>query len=263
MTIFFFLSAWGLSESQNRNKYTFVTFVRRRLTKVYIPLVITNLLYIIFLVCVGKKTFDLSDLLLTTLNLEFCDGVLWFCNTILVFYLIFYFSYLPKTKWIKASLCLGLTLIYSITATWLWPESPFYVYSIIGFPFGMICSLYKDKILRCNYWSVWSISALFLLIFGTMLLPEHKNLFLMNVFCYFLLVILIAIIQRLEMPKSLTILPFVGTYSYEIYLLHNKVLVPVGNAGYILWYPLAFLLIVIPLAVVVKKAVNGVLKVLG
>lgn len=260
VTVFFFLSAWGLSESQIKNRYSFDAFVKRRLSKVYLPLIITNFLYYVFLLMWGNLQFSISGLVLSTLNLRMIDGVLWFCNTILIFYLIFYLSFLPKNNWAKAVFCIGLTLIYSFVATWIYPDSPFYVYSIIGFPFGMVCSLYKERLSRLINWGIWIVAGLLLLIVGGMMFPAYRNLFLMNSFCLILLVVLVTLIQRITTSKKLVVLPFIGVYSYEIYLLHNKVLSPLGNAGYTTWYPLAFLIIVIPLAVLLSKSVKLLLK---
>lgn len=260
VTIFFFLSAWGLSESQSKNRYPFGKFVKRRLSKVFVPLAITNILYYVFLLIFRDKSFNPTDLLLTIINLKYFDNVLWFCNTILIFYLIFYFSFLPKTKEMKVVLCLGATLIYSVLVTWIYPNSPFYVFSIIGFPFGMVCSLYKEKLLNLSYWGTWSIIVLVVLLTGAYLFPIYRNLFLMNIFSFVLLFMILTVIRIFNVTHKLYILPFIGVYSYEIYLIHNKVLDPIGDMGHSTWFPLAFLLIVIPLSVLLNKFVKVILK---
>ena len=255
VTIFFFLSAWGLSESQGKNHYSFNVFIKRRLSKVYVPLIITNIIYYLFLWISNKTSFNLQDFILNALNIKYIDGVLWFCNTILIFYLIFYLSFLPKTKWRKTCVCLFSTLIYSVLSTIIFPDSPFYVYSIIGFPIGMICSLYKTELSKLSYWSITSIIAMFFLAAGAFFFPAYNNLFMMNLLSLILLIVIVLSIQKIKMPKSMVGLPFIGTYSYEIYLLHNKVLSPLGNAGHTMWFPIAFLLIVIPLAIVLNKLI--------
>lgn len=253
VTVFFFLSAYGLSESQINNHYSFSAFLKRRLSKVFIPLAITNIIFFIFLLIRKSIDFNLSSFILNTLNIHYLDGVLWFCNTILIFYLIFYLSFLPKMKWSKVSVCLLFTLIYSVSSTIFFPDAPFYVYSIIGFPFGMICSLYKDDIFKFSNWGYWSILLLLILLLGSIVLPTYKKLLLMNSYCFILLILLVELIQYVNIPKNMVILSYIGTYSYEIYLLHNKVLVPIGQSGYILWYPVAFLFIVIPLAILLNR----------
>ena len=230
VTVFFFLSAYGLSESQGRNHYSFKAFIKRRLSKVYVPLIITNMIYYLFLWIINKISFNFQGFILNALNIHYLDGVLWFCNTILIFYLIFYLSFLPKSKWSKVCVCLLFTLIYSISSTIYFPDAPFYVYSIIGFPFGMVCSLYKDNIIKFNHWGYWSILLLLILFLVATTLPTYKKLILMNSYCFILLIVLVALIQNVKIPKKIVLLSYIGTYSYKIYLLHNKVLVPLGQA---------------------------------
>ena len=256
VTIFFFLSGWGLSESQKKNKYPLAVYAKRRLSKVFIPLLLTNIIYISILLVFKKIHFSVPTLLLKSLNLKLCDGVLWFCNVILFFYLVFYFSFLPATKWVKVVICLSATVLYSIAATLIYPDSPFYVYSIIGFPLGMILSLYKDVALRIQFWGTWSLFLILFLVIGAFLLPAYNNLFLMNLASLFivaLIVFSVVISSRVGSSRKLVVLPFIGMFSYEIYLLHNKVLFPLAQNGYLYWYPIAFLLIVLPLSMLLKR----------
>ena len=256
VTVFFFLSAWGLSESQSNNYYSFSFFVKRRLSKVFFPLAITNVLYYFFLLSINQKSFSFLTMLLTLFNIRYFDGVLWFCNVILLFYFIFYVSFLPKEKWIKINLCIMATILYSVIITRLLPKAPFCVYSIIGFPFGMVCSLYKDRILKPYYWGAWSFFVIIFLLLSAFLNPLYGNLFIMNTCSYillFFLVLFLTITSEYNYSKSIMFFSFVGYYSYEIYLFHNKVLVQLGKAGYLIWYPIAFIVIVLPLAVLLKR----------
>ena len=248
-----------MSESQNRNKYSLKVYVKRRLSKVFIPLFITNVIFYCISVLSKQISFRPSTLFLTALNIRYFDGVLWFCNTILIFYAIFYFAFLPNLKNVKITICLLATILYSIFASFIYPDAPFYVYSVVGFPLGMILSLYKDVVLKISFWSKWSFCILFFLLCGALLFPSYGKLFFMNIFSFFIvfiLVFIISIIQRVKLPNKLVVLPFLGSYSYEIYLLHYKVLVPIGRMDYLFWYPLVFFLIVLPLAMLLKKTTS-------
>ena len=259
LAVFFFLSGWGLSESQKKNKYPFIVFVSRRLSKIFIPLFITNIIYYFVLLLNNQISFNLSNLLLTAFNLKLYDGALWFCNTILIFYLIFYFSFLPNSKWIKVFICLMATILYSIVLTIVFPQASFYVYSLVGFPLGMILSLYKKSVLSIRFSGFCLLSFSLFLLGGAFIFPFYEKLFLMNYFSFLIVFILVSIIvvsHRVSLPVKLTVLPFIGFYSYEIYLLHNKVLVYVATIGHLMWYPLAFLLIVIPLAMLLKSVLK-------
>ena len=256
VTIFFFLSGWGLSESQKKNKYPLKVYAKRRLSKVFIPLLLTNIIYFSILLVFNKISFTVSSFVLTSLNLKLRDGVLWFCNVILIFYLVFYFSFLPASKWIKAVICLSATVLYSIAATFIYPDCPFYVYSIIGFPLGMILSLYKEVALCFKIWGTLSLFIIFFLVIGSFLLPTYEKLFFMNLASLFIVALIVftaVISSKVDSSRKLVVLPFIGMFSYEIYLLHNKVLLSLAENGCLFWYPLAFLLIVLPLSILLKR----------
>ncbi len=256
VTVFFFLSAWGLSESQTRNKYSLGTYVCRRLTKVYVPLVLTNFCYIILQSVFGHSSFTTASFLLNLFNFKLCDGVLWFCNVILIFYLIFYFSFLPASKCRKFFLCVMATILYCIFATMVYPDAPFYVYSIIAFPLGMFFSLFKERIFSVRFICMSFSPLLVFMGVGASLLPLHFNLFVMNIFSFFIIVclaLLASYADRIKIDRRSIVFAFIGTFSYEIYLLHNKFLYPMGSAGYLFWYPLAFMLLVIPLSILLNK----------
>ena len=264
VTVFFFLSAWGLSESQTRNKYSFGTYVSRRLTKVYMPLVLTNFCYIILQSIFGHSSFTTASFLLKLFNFKLCDGVLWFCNVILIFYFIFYFSFLPSSKWIKFFLCLMATILYSILATMVYPDAPFYVYSIIAFPLGMFLSLFKDNIFNVRFICICFSPLLVFMGVGAFLFPLHFNLFVMNIFSFILiicLVLLASYADRIIINRRSIVFSFIGAFSYEIYLIHNKFLYPMGSTGNIFWYPLAFMLLVIPLSILLNKLSKVISKV--
>ena len=260
VTIFFFLSAWGLSESQIRNMYPLGLFIKRRLSKVYFPLIISSFIYYLYLLYTESIRFNPTYLFLNVLNIKLIDVVLWFCNTILIFYLIFYVSFLPKKNSIKVSICFIATIIYSVLSTIIFPNSPFYVYSIVGFPFGMVCSLYKERVPKLSFSGSWIILSSSFLLLGALLFPIYNKLFLMNFYSFLMLVFFLIITQRIHFSKETIILSFIGVYSYEIYLLHNKVLIPIGRGGHIIWYPLAFILIVIPLSILLNKLINVIMR---
>ncbi|MBO7636938.1 MAG: hypothetical protein J6S89_10215, partial [Paludibacteraceae bacterium] len=123
---------------------------------------------------------------------------------------------------------------------------------------GMILSQYKKTIVKNYQWVPWCCISMLFLIVGARLVSSFDNLFLMNIFSLIVLVVLVAITQKVNISKKLIILPFLGTYSYEIYLLHDKFLIPMGRTGYLLWYPLAFISLVLPMAILLKRYSNAI-----
>ena len=174
----------SINSLQNKNKYPFIVFVSRRLSKIFIPLFITNIIYYFVLLLNNQISFNLSNLLLTAFNLKLYDGALWFCNTILIFYLIFYFSFLPNSKWIKVFICLMATILYSIVLTIVFPQASFYVYSLVGFPLGMILSLYKKSALSIRFCGLCFLFFSLFLLGGAFIFPFYEKLFLMNYFSF-------------------------------------------------------------------------------
>lgn len=250
VTIFFFLSGWGLSESQLRHHYDAWTFAKKRLIRVFIPLVFTNLIYYPIILWSQGRSFNLTDFILNILNIHPIDGVTWYCNVLILFYALFYISFLFKKKGHIAICITILTVIYAIYSTYTNPDSPFKVYSLIGFPMGVIFSLYKNQI--SNKFFMASIcSVLPVLLILSILFPNYSNLFIANLYSWAVILALVVLITKFSL-KSSTFL-FLGKYSYEIYLLHFKALVILSVFGLALWYPLVFIGIVIPLSIVVNK----------
>ena len=250
VTVFFFLSGWGLSESQLRHRYDAWTFAKKRLIRVFIPLVFTNLIYYPFVLWSQGKSFNWADFILNALNIHPIDGVTWYCNVLILFYFLFYISFLFKKKGHIAASITVLTVLYAIYSTYTNPDAPFKVYSLIGFPLGVIFSLYKDKI--CNKYFIASICSLIpILLVLSFIFTKYNNLFIANLYSLAVVLVLVVLIAKYSL-RSKSFL-FLGKYSYEIYLLHFKALVILSTFGLALWYPLVFIGIVIPLSVVVNK----------
>lgn len=89
VAIFFFLSGYGLSESDNRQHLSFGDFVRRRFLKIYLPVLLVTAMWIaVEIAFLGKP------LVWRTLPFDlfwgFDDGVLWFVQTLFVLYAAFF-----------------------------------------------------------------------------------------------------------------------------------------------------------------------------
>lgn len=250
VTIFFFLSGWGLSESQQQQQYDAWTFAKKRLIRVFIPLVFTNLLYYPYILWSQDRGFNVKDFILNVLNLHPIDGVTWYCNVLVLFYILFYVSFLLKKKVHIASCMTIFTILCALYSTYTNPDSPFMVYSLIGFPLGVIFSLYKNQISNI-YFITCICSILPVLLILSILLPNYSNLFIANLFSWAVVLVLVSFITRFTLNSH--ILLFLGKYSYEIYLLHFKALVIISSFELALWYPFVFIGIVIPLSIIFNK----------
>lgn len=256
VAIFFFLSAYGLSESQLKRQTNFIEFAKRRLSKVFIPLIITNLIYYFILLGNNLLNFSLETFPLYITNIKILDGVTWFCNVIFFFYLFFYISYLFKQNIHKIICMFCLTIIYSIFMTYAFKDAPYYVYSIIGFPTGMIFSLYKEYLNNKGIINYLLITTLFF-IFASFIFKIYYNLFIANLFSLYIIIIISYTIYKFQSKyHNCKLLNSLGNNSYEIYLLHNKFLFFCWKLNLVWWYPIIFILIIIPFSILLKHIIN-------
>lgn len=103
--LFFFFSAYGISVSQQKRKLDFVDFVIRRITKIWLPLLCVNILFIccecfllgnlavlkFHLVEPYIETFtdlDINSLLLFVIDYYQMDPVTWFLHELLIAYFV-------------------------------------------------------------------------------------------------------------------------------------------------------------------------------
>lgn len=266
VAIFFFLSSYGLTRSQLSRRDKIGTFFTKRLAKVYIPLVITNVLWLM----VRYNGQGGLQAVLQVLNLsELLDTAMWFCNVIIMCYVIFYISIQFKSDWTKICSMWLLVLIMAVAMTKMWPHSPFYVYSLVAFPIGGMVAILQDKMAWPGLLASVFTPVALLLGVPMLLIHSHQNLFGANLACCILILCLMVFaigIQSCDSTRASRCLDyikvpmsFVGVYSYEIYLLHNKFVMLHSQFGATRWYPLTFVVVVIPLAILlfhVDKSVN-------
>ena len=260
VTIFFFLSAYGLTESQTKNQYNFIEYLKRRLLKVFIPLIITNILYYFPSLAWEEISFSIQTFSLYILNIKILDGVTWFCNVILVFYIFFYLSFCFKKQVLKVSVLVLFTLGYSYFMVQYLPNAPYYIYSIVGFPLGMLFSLYKT---HYTIRKVLILSCIIVLIFSifSQLISSYSNLWIGNIYSFLLIIFTSIIITKIRIQNR--ILSFCGNYSFEIYLLHNKFMVLNGILHLSLWYPITFFILVLPSSLLLKRINNKILDIIS
>ena len=100
--VFFFLSAYGITKSLNRKKVGLIDFLKRRLSKVYIPLLMVNVITLmtfvilkdagnvpIFSVFCNQITTVKADSMsfLYLFDITQMDSVTWFIDVLLIGYL--------------------------------------------------------------------------------------------------------------------------------------------------------------------------------
>jgi peptidoglycan/LPS O-acetylase OafA/YrhL len=267
VAVFFFLSSYGLSRSQQKKKDTLTSFFAKRLVRVYIPLVITNVLWL----SLRYEGQELVQAIFQILNLkDLLDIVTWFCNVIIVCYIIFYVSNSLASIWAKLLCNWTLTIALAVLLSMIWPKYPCYVYSLIAFPLGATVGILQDKMNWSNLLATTFVPSMTFLGILVWCLPGIRNLVVANLYCCVIILCLMFIVMWVQHSESSVLtgvvglsakpLSFIGLYSYEIYLLHNKLLMLHSEYHVTIWYPITFLLIVLPLAVILYMCDQQVTK---
>ena len=221
VTFFFMTSSYGLVLNvQKSEERTIKGFWKRRLLKLLLPLVIVNIIKVVFELCVNK---DFKPLGLFGINI--------FLKQILFFYLLFWvvFKFFPKRMSQKAKcnvLCVCV-VIFSVLI-YCFEGSSFFSWPVesLGFLYGILLARYKDKFVGFarSKWLAKCICACGLsLITGISHLLFKKVAFfgdylLRSVLGISILAFILFLNSRLAFGNKIS--RFLGKISYEIYLLH-------------------------------------------
>lgn len=113
VAIFFFLSGYGLMMSEKKRHTPFLSFIKKRLVKLYFPAVLVSAIWGIVR-WPDDMGFEWIDNYLYLALWGFGDGILWFVRVIIVEYLLFaVYIYLHIKLWMReAMLWLGTALVY-------------------------------------------------------------------------------------------------------------------------------------------------------
>lgn len=222
---FFFLSGYGLAKSDQNSNRTFASFLKRRISKVYIPAVLVSAIWLIFnLLLFGyanpNNLLCNQKYLLGVLWL-FNDEVMWFVRTILFLYLCFYI-YTHISKLLVESRAFILLLLLAVLSTSL------VAYLNLGDPIsvplfwvGIFIVRFPSYLKNCLRlkWVFWIIIVSIVAIYY-FIVPNNRILH--GTINYVVIYVLIVVLSNWNI--SITKLPgWIGSYSYDLYLVHYKV----------------------------------------
>lgn len=234
VAIFFFLSGYGLMESDLKRHLGWMDFVKRRLSKVYLPFLMVSFVWI-----------PCYYLLLSTQPMEWRtflydivwggrDAVVWFIKILFMMYAVFYaFTALWRRNrfWAHVVLVGGLGLCMAVSA---YTFGAFSVMSIPLFGIGVYTSLYKRSRLMYVPVSYWLI-ALLGVVGATYFLITHDNIaahIAVNAVVIIGVVSLVYVLNSITPPLLLSSSWLSATF--VLYIVHMKVLdVLTSQWGYI------------------------------
>lgn len=256
VAIFFFLSGYGLMSSEMRRHLALPQFVRKRFCKVYLPVVAVTALWLPVAYGIYGTPGSVAEIL-KHLLWDFCDPVMWFVKNLLVLYAGFgifaCLLYSGRRKPAFAALCAALvaTAVQSY-----WCNGQFWLNSLSGIPLfavGVVAALYADRCCRGVHVAFVPLALGFVSVAAVMsfyprFLPNVSHVLADYLCVGAVLVVFSRWRPAVKVPLALSMLTF------DLYLLHFKVLVMMTRDGEAVSLPMYF---AVALAV---AAVFGVLR---
>jgi len=266
VSIFFFLSGYGLIFSSLRKSDYFKDFFSKRISRVLIPYITLNLIVLGIEYLFFNKVYSYTDIILYAIGIKMIDSAMWYINATVLLYIAFFLSFRYLSGKHAIVVLFGYTLIYCATCTGLHLDS-YWHNAIFCFPIGVYigrnyCTFERsiNKIVK-HYWlaiiGIWIPFLVLYLINNTSF--GHKYYFtgsstIASIFFVFFIISLLIKIQFNSIAIGL-----VGSLSYEMYLVHMKVLsvyFKTFNGNNIFVY----ILLVILVSLILKEIVKSVQK---
>lgn len=264
VAIFFFLSAYGITESENIQHLGWRDFLKRRMCRVYVPFVLTNILFLVGLAFCKKLEY--SDTLLSIVGIKLIDIVTWFVPVLLLFYIFAYILTYVKQRRYKTVGMVLLTIAYVASGITIF-NIPFYaIVSVPAFVIGYVSSLYKSEInavlkhISIRY-VVMTVSLILVVVLSAMMMQyikvsDNAYHFVVAANNVFISLLLVAVFTGRKIAWFR--LDWLGKISYEVYLVHAKVFV-IGGVFFGLALPW-ILILILPISFVVYLMDNAVLS---
>ena len=246
---FFFMSGYGLTCGLLQKKNYLQGFLSKRLLNIIAPYVIVAITWIGLEIIWGQTPVRAIAEAFTIRYIQ----PLWFIWVIIAVYIVFYAVFNHTEINVGAYWFAVITIAYILISAFVNPRDEMYA-SIIGMPLGILWAMYERKI--DSYFEIGflrkeivAIVAFVILFIGRLTLSVvgfDNQLFhsvLRNIITIAFIVPLIELLKKVKIQKRFLI--WLGTISYEIYIIHPFILYffekettegkQVGNLEIVLW----------------------------
>lgn len=149
VSVFFFISAYGMTKQVNLNREKYLSgFFKKRFFKLLLPIFIVTIIHIILNILVFHKAYTINSIINVYKSGSSIINNGWYLNSILVIYLIFYFSFkffknIKISYFIFSFLILAYIFVLKRIGFGIW-----WYNSMIGIIFGMYFEIFEEKIKR-------------------------------------------------------------------------------------------------------------------
>ena len=232
VALFFFLSGYGLYFQYSNNVNYMENFLRKRLSRIFIPFYVFIVIYVFYRSTLGEVVS--LDFFLSFWkdhsNIVY-NG--WFVNSIIVLYIIFYVSFKKKDSKTSFYMLTFLTLVYIFWKAYQnhgdW-EYVSIMASLLGV-FWMKNRISIDKFIEKNYF-VFLVSFSILMYVFRHYEAIMKNIGLTNKYVYYGIVgnlcTMVFVVYFLLLTNKLNFsnkyLDYLGDISFEIYMIHGLIM---------------------------------------
>ena len=220
--LFLFYSGYGLTKATLTKNNYLDTFWTKRLPKVLIPFILSNLLFIIGYRIFENKSYTLVEIISYILGIKLIDSFKWYIWTTIILYIGYYFIF----KTFKKEKAIILMFVYVNIYFWLcyiFKVGGWWYNSIFSFFIGILFANFGDKIIEIvknKYIYTLIPITIFLAIYTYGI--KNGNIFTATIANVSFVISFIFISIKLRLGNKIT--TFLGTISYEIYLVHRLVL---------------------------------------
>lgn len=221
VAIFFFLSGYGLMMSERKSHLELWPFMKKRLAKVYLPVVFVTLVWQIILWPQGAGINRLPYALYSIIW-GFSDGILWFVKVILACYAMFRI-YLMINKHLGGARLLFLIVITGALYAMVYVlGEDWEAISIPLFSLGIVVAEDNKKI--CTLIKGWNCIIILAVLTAVFILLWHfcGLLYIHALINWYVVIALLLISSVFVIDINLP--NWIGGVSYDIYLTHNKII---------------------------------------
>lgn len=263
--LFFLLSGYGLMYSKNTKENYMENFLRCRIPKILLPVLPIYVIYFIIEIIGTDKSAVLNVILQYMFLWKVPEQINWYVTECLGLYFIFYILY-RKLNIKAANIVLSLVCVSAVVIMWvIGMDNPWYG-NTLCFPLGVLLAQYNTMIyseIKKRYILILfgSFVSMCIGIFMFFVLDDYS--FIANVmgrsiasvsFC----IMAVTVLLKVKLGNKVT--SYIGTMSYELFLVHELFVFQKIVDMNIFYCICAFLLSVLFAFLLHKCSMNSVMK---
>lgn len=226
---FFFMSGYGLTCGLLQKKNYLQGFLSKRLLNIIAPYVLVAIVWIGLEIIGGGQTPTRA--IAEAFTIRYIQP-LWFIWVIIAVYIVFYAVFSHTEINVGAYWFAVITIAYILISAFVNPRDEMYA-SIIGMPLGILWAMYERKIdfyfeigfLRKEIVAIVAFVFFFIGRLTLSVVGFDNQLFqslLRNIITIAFIVPLIELLKKVKIQKRFLV--WLGTISYEIYIIHPFIL---------------------------------------